>query len=182
MDNTTEIMKKIAILLTLLLIAGIRVFSQTQGDVANQAVAINMSNVLSISSISSSVSIPFTTMDHYANGIVSSTQDFIIKANKKYNITVKTSSNYFSYIGNTADPNMPVNNILKVKVVTNNTDGNVMNSFSSFQNISTVEKDLIKNGRRGSDNQFSIQYSAAPGFAYPAGTYTVDVIYTATQN
>ncbi len=40
---------------------------------------------------------------------------------------------------------------------------------------------LISNGQNGGNQTFSVMYNATPGFAYPAGTYTVDVVYTATQ-
>jgi hypothetical protein len=40
---------------------------------------------------------------------------------------------------------------------------------------------VITNAAAGENKNFSVEYQAKPGFTYPAGTYSVDIIYTATQ-
>jgi hypothetical protein len=40
---------------------------------------------------------------------------------------------------------------------------------------------MINSASKGGNQTFEVKYKATPGFAYPAGTYTTDVVYTATQ-
>ncbi|MBL7683508.1 MAG: hypothetical protein JNK00_10655, partial [Flavipsychrobacter sp.] len=47
--------------------------------------------------------------------------------------------------------------------------------------LTSTAANLLTNCNNGGNQTFSVMYEATPGFAYPAGTYTVDVVYTATQ-
>jgi hypothetical protein len=40
---------------------------------------------------------------------------------------------------------------------------------------------MINNGLAGGSRTFNVNYRAIPGFEYPAGAYTMDVVFTATQ-
>ncbi|MCB0700871.1 MAG: hypothetical protein KDC11_13515, partial [Chitinophagaceae bacterium] len=63
------------------------------------------------------------------------------------------------------------------------TGGSIANPFSNsaYATLSSSDQDLITTADRGGNQTFSVKYKATPGFAYPAGTYSVDVVYTATQ-
>ena len=78
---------------------------------------------------------------------------------------------------------MPVSGVLKLMVTANSTGGSVASPFStsSYATLTDADQDLITSGTYGSNQLFSIQYKAEPGFTYPAGTYTTSVVYTATQ-
>ncbi len=76
---------------------------------------------------------------------------------------------------------MPVSGVLGLKVSANGTGGTIAGKFTDFTNLSSTAANLITNGNNGGNQTFSVMYNATPGFSYPAGTYTVDVVYTATQ-
>lgn len=161
-----------------------------QSSSASQSVQLTMSNAIEITFTGSSsatgadVSIPFTTVNDYANGVESGAQELKVRSNKNFSVAVKASSDKFSYAGTTSPaPSMPVSGVLGVLVSSNNTGGTIATPFSAT-GYSTLTKDnqnLISAGSRGGNQTFAVKYKATPGFAYPAGTYSVDVVYTATQ-
>lgn len=160
-------------------------------DCANQNVNVALSNAIEITFTGTGgitgtdVSIPFTTVNDYANGVETATQELKIRSNKNFTVEVKTNSANFSYTGSTSpSPTMPVNGVLGVMVSANSTGGSIGSNFSSsaYNTLKNSDQDLITSGSRGGNQKFSIKYKATPGFAYPAGTYTVDVVYTATQD
>lgn len=128
------------------------------------------------------ITLVFDDVNDYANGVESSPIELKVNSNKKFHVWVKTGANKFTYTGSTTPaPQMRVNK-LKIKVVSNNTGGVVPSSVDNvYRNLSTTDKKVIRNGKTGGNNTFAIQYKADPGYEYPAGTYTVNVIYTATQ-
>ena len=78
---------------------------------------------------------------------------------------------------------MPVQDVLKLKVTANNTGGafdGIFNSVS-FQPIRENNQLLLNNCNSGTDRRFSVKYYATPGFEYPGGNYSINVVYTATQ-
>jgi hypothetical protein len=131
---------------------------------------------------SATVSLPFTTPDDYANGITSSAQTLKVRSTKDFNVEVKASSANFTYSGSASPtPTMPLSGIFTMKVSSNSTGGSIASPFSAFSSLSTTNQDLITGGTEGGNQQFAVQYKATPGFDYPGGTYTVAIIYTATQ-
>lgn len=130
------------------------------------------------------VSLPFTTTNDYANGVTSTAQQLKVRSNKNFNVTVKSSANNFSYTGTTSPaPVMPVSGVLGLEVTANGTGGSIVSPFSaaSYSTITGTNQNLLSNGTYGGNQTFSVQYQATPGWSYPAGTYAVDVVYTATQ-
>ena len=128
------------------------------------------------------VTLPFTTVNDYANGVTSSAQALKVRSNKNFTVAVKANATNFTYVGSTTPvPVMPVASVLDVKVSTNGTGGTIAGSFANYADITGTNQSLITNGTRGGNQTFSVQYQATPGFSYPAGNYSVDVVYTATQ-
>ena len=126
----------------------------------------------------------FSGVNNYANGVESNEQELSISSNKNYTITVKTNSDKFTYTGNTTPaPAMPVNGVLGLVVTENNTNGSIATPFSNsnYATLTHNNQNLITSAARGGNRTFSVKYKATPGFAYPAGNYVVDVVYTATQ-
>lgn len=161
-----------------------------QSGTASQSVQLSLSNAIEItfsgnnSATGAAVNIPFTTVNDYANGVESNEQALRVRSNKNFNVAVKASSANFSYAGTTTPaPVMPVSGVLAVKVTANATGGSIASPFSAanYATLSSSNQDLITAGSRGGNQTFSVKYKATPGFAYPAGTYSVDVVYTATQ-
>lgn len=157
---------------------------------ASQTVKLDLSNAIEItfignnSSKGSDVSIPFNTVNDYANGVESNDQKLKVRSNKDFNVAVKANASSFTYTGNTTPaPVMPIKDVLNLLVSSNNTGGTISSPFSAanYATLTDADQELIKDGSRGGSQIFAIKYKATPGFNYPAGTYAVDVVYTATQ-
>ncbi|MBS1782012.1 MAG: hypothetical protein JSS78_03000 [Bacteroidetes bacterium] len=183
-------MKRIILSVLFLTSAGMVAKAQTSAANASaqQTVQLQLSNVLDItfvgnsSSIGSTVALPFTTANDYANGVESSAQQLRIRSNKNFNVTVRANAANFTVTNGSSESisNMPAN-VLNVKVSSNQTGGSIAGSFSNYTGLSNTANNLISNGTFGGNQTFSVMYKATPGFAYPAGTYSLDVVYTATQ-
>lgn len=165
-------------------------YAQNQNDNTSQTTKMSVKNTIEISftgnssATGASVNIPFGTASDFANGVESTTQELKVATNKGFKVGVKTNAVNFSYSGNTTPaPTMPVQDILLLKVTANSTGGSVRTPFSTnnYTTLKSSSQDLITGGNKGISQLFSVKYKAAPGFAYPAGTYSVDVVYTATQ-
>ena len=164
--------------------------TQNASSTATQTVQLSLSNALEISFVSTNnangttVTLPFTTVSHYANGVESTEQQLRVRSNKNFTVTVKTNNNNFMYSngGTSYTYNMPAS-VLGLQITDNNTGGQLGQGFSSssYKALSANVQNLITNASNGGNQTFSVKYKATPGFAYPAGTYTTDVIYTATQ-
>lgn len=163
------------------------VYAQTG---ASQLMNLNLANAIELTFVGTNgivgnaVNFDFTTVGHYADGITSANQDLKVRSNRKFNITIKANAINFTYAGTTAPaPNMPVNDVLGVQVATNSTGGSIAWPFGTgyYVNMPTSPWTLIRDGNRGSSQTFSVKYLAYPGFNYPEGIYTVDIVYTATQ-
>ena len=159
-----------------------------QTSSASQTTNLVLSNAIEItftgnnSATGADVTIPFTTVNDYANGVESDAQELKVRSNKNFSVAVKANASEFSYTGNTTPaPEMPVEGVLAVKVTANGTGGSIAGSFSEYATLTSSNQDLITAADRGGNQTFSVKYKATPGFAYPAGTYAVDVVYTATQ-
>lgn len=164
--------------------------NSNQSASASQAVKLNLSNAIELTFVSTGkdvgndVELAFNTVNDYADGVESKPNTLLVRSNKDFGITVKTASKAFSYVGKAEPaPVMPIKGILNLKVSDNNTSGEVASPFSEkeYASLYADEQKLIVNGKRGGKQTFGVQYKATPGFEFPAGVYTVGVIYTATQ-
>ncbi|HRO42855.1 MAG TPA: hypothetical protein PL009_08475 [Flavipsychrobacter sp.] len=188
-------MKKIII--TAAVLVGINAAANAQqvnannaSGTAQQAVQLALSNALEITFVAANaatgatVALPFTTSDHYENGVESDEQQLKIRSNKNFGITVKTSAATFTVNDgqNTSSSSMPTS-VLGLAVTDNNTGGLLGQGFSSstYNSLSATATNLITGAGRGGNQNFKVKYKATPGFAYPAGLYATDVIFTATQ-
>ena len=100
---------------------------------------------------------------------------------KRTSSSVKVNSANFTYTGSyLLGTLMPIAGRLKVKVPSNSTGGTI-GSFSNFTNITTTAQNLITGGTTGTNKDFSVQYQGLPGLGFALGTYSTQVIYTATQ-
>jgi hypothetical protein len=181
-------MKRILVIAAMLLGVQSSSFAQTTAS-ANQNVALSLSNAIAITFVASgttvgtAVSIPFATVSDYTNGVTSSAQQIKVQSNKLFNVTMNASTANFTYSGTTTPaPTMPVAGVLAIQVSANATGGTIATAFNAaYGGITTTAQTLITGGLNGGNQTFSVQYMATPGFAYPAGTYTANVIFSATQ-
>lgn len=182
-------MKKIVLFSAFLLATATAVNAQDQTNQvsgAAQSTQLALTNAIDISYYSSyyggTQNMVFNNVNDFANGVTTNWQILIVKSNKDFNITVKTTSANFTYSGSTTPaPVMPVAN-LNVGLFTNGTGGTATGTFNNkYAPLSATEQTMITNGSKGSFQYFFTRYKATPGFAYPAGTYSAEVVYTATQ-
>ena len=164
--------------------------AQNASSTASQSTSLVLSNAISITFTGSgtntggAVTLPFSTVSDYANGVTSTAQQLEVQSNLPFDVTVNANSTNFTYTGSyTTGTTMPVSGVLKLLVSANSTGGSIATPFSStaYSTLTNTAQNLITNGTNGSSQLFSVQYQATPGFTYPAGTYTTDVVYTATQ-
>jgi hypothetical protein len=186
----TNNMKKIVVLSMALL--GFATSSQAQNASASatQAVNLTLANAIAVTftgsgtSTGGAITLPFSTVSDYANGVTSTAQQLKVQSNLAFDVAVKANATNFTYTGTyTTGTTMPVSGVLKLMVTANSTSGSIATPFSStaYTTLTSTDQNLITNGAYGSNQLFSIQYQATPGFTYPAGTYATSVIYTATQ-
>lgn len=176
----TENMKRI--FTTILVLATTSaVKAQTTGS-ASQTIKITIEPIIKITALSENVNMGFSTLNHYSSGVVSTNNQFKVQSNKDFVVSVNTDASSFAYTGSTyPSPTMPVDNILHIAVASNQTGGNVANSFENYKSLSNTPQDLILNCKNGGDQIFAVNYKATPGTNYPAGDYVIGVVYTATQ-
>ncbi len=150
---------------------------------ASQLITVELEPTIQITALNSSnVNLGFSNANNYVNGVQSTKQDFTVHSNRDFVVNVRTNAPVFTYSGNAYPaPEMPVENILFLTVSNNNTGGVIANSFNTFAPLSNNPCNLLLNCKNGGDRNFSVNYKAIPGTEFPAGDYTVDVIYTATQ-
>lgn len=184
-------MKKIVLIILLLAIT-VPVLAQNQNNQQQQAqqrAKLVMSNAIEITfagtgtSNGGTVSMAFNSVNDYANGVISSTNQVKVRSNKKFRIQAKTSSSRFTYSGSTTPaPLMNVSNVLFLKINNNTTGGTVTSTFNNlFRSLTSSNQTIINNATPGGNKTIDVTYKANPGYNFPAGTYTVNVVYTATQ-
>lgn len=117
-----------------------------------------------------------------ANGIESKEITVTLQCTSDYDVSVASSSANFTYSGSsTSSTTMKVEDVLSIRITDNQTGGNISNGFTQYRSISgTQAKKIINAGLRG-ERSFSFQYRILPGFNYPGGTYTTDILYTLTK-
>jgi hypothetical protein len=160
-------MKRILIAVFFLVSTAI-VHAQTVGTSAvTQSVSVVINNVFDMNlSTTATRSFSFDNLTDYDNGIeVLNANTLNYKTNKAWKVSVKALSPNFTGGGATA---MPAN-VIKVR----------KNGTQSYVPVSGTDQDLTT-GARG-DSNFNIDYKANPGYSYEAGTYSVTLQYTITN-
>jgi hypothetical protein len=107
-----------------LLAATLIVFVSAKAQVnssASQTVNLNLSNAIEITFTGSGtatgdpVTMSFTTVTDYANGVESGDQQMKVRSNKNFKVSVKSNAANFTYTGTTTPaPTMVVANVLNL--------------------------------------------------------------------
>jgi len=162
-------MKKLILSTLLLVFASILANAQNVGTpTATQPITITIKNVLDMSLSSTATrTFSFDNVTDYTNGVeVLNANTINYKTNKAWMVSVKAlSTNFTGGAGTTPMPSSVIN-------VRKNGD-------ASYVPVSSVDQTLTS-GTRGASN-FNIDYKAAPGYNYEAGTYSVTLQYTITN-
>jgi hypothetical protein len=159
---------KHVILFAAMLISFSYLHAQTTGT-SNQTVNLTLLNAISLNITSATgTTLSFNASDDYLNGIANNNAStFQVKSNRPWAVTVKAAAANFS--GPAAPAATMPASVLGVR----------LNGGTTYTTLSTTAA-AFTSGARG-DNSYSVDYKATPGFAYDAGTYTLSVVYTATQ-
>lgn len=184
-------MKKLLLLIPSTIILAAAAFAQDgESSGASQSAVLQLNNGIDISYMATGdgsgeeAIMNFANPNDYSNGVMSAEQQLKVRSNKTFKVAVRCDESTFAYSGssNNAPQSMP-NDALWLKVTDNNTGGNVQAPFSSnsFASITTNSQDLLVDGHRGGNQTFAVMYKCTPGFNLPAGTYSMNVVYTATQ-
>ena len=160
-------MKKIFLSATIVL--SVFVAHAQSSSSVSQTVTLNLVNVINVSITSSTgTSFVFDDVNKYQNGLTNLNAATVqVKSNRPWIATVKTATANFSGPANA--PVMPAS-VLGIRESGTNT---------GFGYLSTAGF-TYGTGDRGV-NSYSVDYNAVPGFGYDAGTYTISVVFTATQ-
>ncbi len=161
-------MKKVILSAAIVLTALISLNAQTTAT-ASQTVTLILKNAISIHlSSATGTNFSFNNTNDYQNGATNAAAAvFQVSSNRPWAVSVKTTSANFS--GPAAPAATMPASVLGVRL----TGGS---NFSSLSPIATT----LTSGGRGIES-FSVDYKATPGYIYDAGTYTISVVYTATQ-
>jgi hypothetical protein len=146
--------------------------------------AIDLQFTNTNSSTGNTLNLPFNSVNQYTNGVTSTTQEIKVRSNKNFKISVQADASNFMFSGSqgVTASNMPVSNILFLSVTNNNTGGTIPSTFNNtYQSLTATSQDIVINGQQGGDQRLAFSYKAIPDLNYPAGLYSVGVIYTATQ-
>lgn len=161
------------------------VFAQNANTNAQQTANLGLSDAVEVTITSSATTnITFNSINDMINGVESGTQDVRVRSNKGFRVSVASASGNFTYTGNSLlNTLLPVSSVLKVKVVTNNTGGDVplLMWLLGYQALGTGSLTILNNCDAGGNQAFSVKYKATPGVLNAGGNYSVDLIYTATQ-
>ena len=161
-------MKKILTLATVFFAAFTAANAQSTST-ASQTVTLNLQNAINISiSSATGTSFLFDDVTEYQNGLTNANASTLqVKSNRPWAVTVKAAAATFT--GPAAPATQMPSTVLGVR----------LNGGSSFSSLSTTAASLTS-GSRGASS-FSVDYNANPSFSYDAGTYSLSVVYTATQ-
>jgi hypothetical protein len=164
----TPAMKKVLPLFAFAIITTLSHAQQTSS--IGHAVSLTLTNSIELAFLqgSNGANLTFSSLDNYLNGVTySNAATLKVRSNKGYTVSVRAATDHFSSSTNTQ---MPVNNVLFVKETNQN----------GFVSINTSDQTLLPGQNRG-NNDFTVTYKASPGYNYEGGVYTINIIYTATQ-
>jgi len=180
-------MTRILLFAVMLVLPAMAVRAQSLSSTATQTTNLNLTDAIDLTFVANNsttgpaVDFNFNTVNDYASGLESAPVQMRVRSNKNFNLSVKSNNAYFTYTGTTTPaPQMYVGSVLFFKMTQNNTGGWTWVN-NTYDYIDHYNWTFLYNGINGSNQNFTLVYKVKPGFAFPAGTYTVDVIYTATQ-
>lgn len=163
-------------------------YAQNASNSGLQTAELALTNALEISFTgnSSTVNVEFQSLSDMLNGVETATHEIKVRSNKKFKVSVKPSSNNFTYAGpSLIGTLLKVSSVMKIMVVDNNTGGSkpYLAQLTGWQSFSVLGLPitLLNNCKAGGNQTFTVKYKATPGINCNAGTYTTEMVYTATQ-
>lgn len=106
--------------------------------------------------------------------------NFTVSSNRNFNVTIKSASPNFLYVGSGTGNTVMPSTVLKYNLNSNGTGGTNATPMT-WNPLTVAAAPLINNGVHGVNKPFSVKFKADPGWDFAAGTYGLGVILTATQ-
>jgi hypothetical protein len=160
---------------------------ETRG--ARQSVKLQLADVIEITfanetGIGPLVQLTFAKMEDYFKGVESVPQKLKVRSTSGFTVSVRTHMNPFFTDNRQKKTMVSVPDMLHLRVPSNETGGVVVYPFgaTTYGNLTNSDTKLIQNAHNGNAQTFSVQYQATPKTSFAPGTYSVDVIYTASRN
>lgn len=178
---------RIILLFVISVISAFGAMAQNANTSATQTTNLSLSDAIELSFINGSggaINTTFSTAAELINGKETAMQDIRVRSNKMFKVAVSTSSSNFSYTGSsTTNTTIPVNTGLKVLVTGNNTGGYMtLSALLGWVGLGIgTGTTLLNYCDPGGNQTFTVKYKATPGILAAPGTYTADVVFTATQ-
>ena len=184
--------KQFAILLRIIVICAICIatafsaVAQNASTTAVQTMNLALSDAIELSFVNGggTINTTFSTASELISGKETATQDLRVRSNKKFKVAVNTTSSNFSYSGSANSNNViPVSTGFKVMVTANHTGGYMtLSALLGWVGLTCGSSTSLLTACNAGDNQtFSVKYKTTPGILAAPGTYTADVVFTATQ-
>jgi len=184
--HTNTLLKALAIFI-LGMVAAFTSHAQNASSTAVQTAKLDLSDAIELSFINGAggtLNFTYSNASELINGKESVTQDLRVRSNKKFKVAVSSSSANFTYTGTSIVNNIiPVNTGLQVMVTANNTGGiPTLQALLGWLGLTFGSSaTLLTYCDPGGNQTFTVKYKATPGILAAPGTYTTDVIFTATQ-
>lgn len=184
--QTNTLLKAIAIFI-LGMVAVFSANAQNTSSTAVQTAKLDLSDAIELSFINGAggtLNFTYNTAAELISGKESVTQDLRVRSNKKFKVAVASSSTNFTYSGTyTVNNIIPVSTGLQVMVMANNTGGiPTLQALLGWLGLTVGGgSTLLTYCNPGGNQTFTVKYKATPGILAAPGTYTTDVVFTATQ-
>lgn len=145
--------------------------AQQTSESKNQTVTVTIQSRIDVTLSAATVNLAVGTLDEFANGAhnEATPTTVTVNSNKGFDLTVAPQATNFTPSG-TPSIQMP-SSVLALRVGAG--------SYTSFSGVTaqTIADDAVK----GSHN-YSIAVKATPGYTYDPMSYSLVLVYTATQN
>lgn len=187
MNKQTNMLLKAIAIFVLGMVAAFSANAQNASSTAVQTAKLDLSDAIELSFVNGAggtLNFTYNNATELINGKESVTQDLRVRSNKKFKVAVSSSTANFTYTGTSIVNNIiPVNTGLKVMVTANNTGGILtLSALLGWLGLTIGGgTTLLTYCNPGGNQTFTVKYKATPGILAAPGTYTTDVVFTATQ-
>ncbi|WP_147243459.1 hypothetical protein [Chitinophaga flava] len=155
-------------------------------DHAVVLVSLCLENIIEICPPLDILTAKFDSKDDYNDGqeledfFGHHTSTFSVSSNRNFNVTIKSASPNFLYVGpGGGNTTMPCGT-LSYNLASNGTGGTNATPMT-WNPLTVAAAPLINNGVHGLNKPFGLKFKADPGWDFAAGSYNLGVILTATQ-
>jgi hypothetical protein len=129
--------------------------------------------------------VTFLTPADFSDGknTSSTPTELLVRSTNKFSIKVRTNGNTFTYAGPNTPDAIPMSSVLGLKIINNTTGGTIQSPYSTaaYQPIQSTDQPLISTGTNGDNQRFTVAFEFRPGFKFPGGLYTAEIVFTASQ-